>query len=140
MFYPVLHAGNVLKKAIPNGLTVVSAMVAVMVCAGAFGYNTSQLSTLATVILAGISFMFTARCCHPVRSWKIGMLAVLVGGFAFGSLLFPEFFVLIPFSTDMIVCTAAITGASLVMLAGYSVIANNIADRLRRRKEEKTDG
>ena len=132
--------GNVLKKAIPNGLTVVSAMVAVMVCAGAFGYNTSQLSTLATVILAGISFMFTARCCHPVRSWKIGMLAVLVGGFAFGSLLFPEFFVLIPFSTDMIVCTAAITGASLVMLAGYSVIANNIADRLRRRKEEKTDG
>lgn len=132
--------GNVLRKAIPNGLTVISAMVAVMVCAGAFAYNTAQLSTLATVILAGISFMFTARCCHPVRSWKIAMLAVLIAGFTVGSLLFPKFFVLIPFSADMIICTAAITGASLVMLAGYSVIANNMADKLRRRKEDRQNG
>ena len=123
--------GNVMQIAVPNGLTVIFAMTAVMICGGIFSLSTAQISSLAAIILAAISFMFTARCCYPVKTWKIAMLAALIGGFTFGTLIFPAFFSISPFNLPMIICAIAVSGGSLAILAGLSAAARVIADKIK---------
>ncbi len=125
--------GNVMQRAIPNGITVVLAMIAVLVCSGIFGFTTQQMSTLATVVLAAISFMVTARCCHPVKSWKVAMLAVLIAAFTLGSMLFPWFFGMVAFEREMTACAIIISSAALGIIIGLSAIVRRIADSLRRK-------
>ena len=130
--------GNVMQRAVPNGITVVLAMIAVLVCSGIFGFSTQQMSTLATVVLAAISFMVTARCCHPVKSWKVAMLAVLIAAFTLGSMLFPWFFGMVAFEREMTACAIIISSSALVVIIGLSAIVRKIAEALRRK--DKTNG
>ncbi len=130
--------GNVMQRAIPNGITVVLAMIAVLVCSGVFGFTTAQMSTLATVVLAAISFMVTARCCHPVKSWKVAMLAVLIAAFTVGSMLFPWFFGMVAFEREMTACAVIIGASALGVIILLSAVIRKIADKLRRK--EKNNG
>lgn len=130
--------GNVMQRAVPNGITVVLAMTAVLVCSGIFSFSTQQMSTLATVVLAAISFMFTARCCHPVKSWKVAMLAVLIAAFTLGSMLFPWFFGMVAFEREMTACAIAISASALGVIIALSAIVRKIAEALRRK--ERTNG
>ena len=125
--------GNVMQRALPNGITVVLAMIAALVCSGAFGFTTAQMSTLATVVLAAISFMVTARCCHPVKSWKIAMLAVLIAAFTLGSMLFLWFFGMVPFEREMTACAVIIGASALGVIILLSAIVRKIAEALRRK-------
>lgn len=129
--------GNVMQIAIPNGLTVIAAMVAVIICGGIFQLSTAQVSSLAAIILAAISFMFTARCCYPVKTWKIAMLAALIGGFTFGTLIFPAFFSITPFNFRMIICAISISGGSLAALTGMSAVTKKIADKIRQKYHQR---
>lgn len=125
--------GNVMQRALPNGITVVLAMIAVLVCSGHFDFTTEQMSTLATIVLAAISFMVTARCCHPVRSWKIAMLAILIAAFTLGSMLFPWFFGMVAFEREMTACAVIISASALGVIIGLSAVIRKIADSLRRK-------
>ena len=125
--------GNVMQRAIPNGITVVLAMTAVLICSGIFGFTTAQMSTLATVVLAAISFMVTARCCHPVKSWKVAMLAVLISAFTLGSMLFPWFFGMVAFTEKMTACAVIISASALGVIIGLSAVVRRIADLIRRK-------
>ena len=125
--------GNVMQRALPNGITTVLAMIAALVCSGHFGFTTAQMSTLATVVLAAISFMITARCCHPVRSWKIAMLAILIAAFTVGSMLFPWFFVMVAFEREMTACAVIISASALGVIIGLSAVIRKIAEALRRK-------
>jgi len=127
--------GNVMQKAIPNGITVVLAMTAVLICSGAFGLNTAQMSSLATVVLAAISFMITARCCHPAKPWKIAMMTVLIGGFIFGTVFFGRFFDMTAFSDVMTLCAVIISGSALAVIIGLSALVKLIAAKIRERKK-----
>lgn len=125
--------GNVMQRALPNGITVVLAMIAGLVCSGHFGFTTAQMSTLATVVLAAISFMITARCCHPVKSWKIAMLAILIAAFTVGSMLFPWFFGIVAFEREMTACAVIISASALGVIIGLSAVIRKIAEALRRK-------
>ena len=124
--------GNVMKKALPNGITVVLAMTAVLICSGIFGLTTAQMSTMATVVLAAISFMITARCCYPVRPWKITMMAVLVGAFVCGTIFFAWFFDMTAFSGDMILCASLISGIALAVLVGLSALTETVSKKIKK--------
>ncbi len=125
--------GNVMQRALPNGITAVLAMIAVLVCSGYFGFTVPQISTLATVVLAAVSFMVTARCCHPVKSWKIAMLAVLIAAFTLGSMLFPWFFGMVAFEKEMTACAIIISASALGIMVGLSAIIRKLAEALRRK-------
>ena len=124
--------GNVMQIAVPNGLTVIAAMTAVMICSGIFRLSTAQTSSLAAIILAAISFMFTARCCYPVKTWKIAMLAALIGGFTFGTLIFPAFFSITPFNLPMIISAVSVSAGSIALLTGLSALTRIIADKIKK--------
>ncbi|MBQ8411896.1 MAG: cation-translocating P-type ATPase, partial [Ruminiclostridium sp.] len=126
--------GNVMQKAIPNGLTAVIALSAVMVCGHIYSFTTAQISTLATVVLAFVSFMVTSRCCHPLKMWKIMMMTVLIGGFTFGSIFFSKFFAMTLFNDKMIFCCAVICSSSVAVIVGLSALVKRIAAHIGKKK------
>lgn len=126
--------GNVMQKAIPNGLTAVIALSAVMVCGHIYSFTTAQISTLATVVLAFVSFMVTSRCCHPLKMWKIMMMTVLIGGFTFGSIFFSKFFAMTLFNDKMIFCCAVICASSVAVIVGLSALVKRIAAHIGKKK------
>lgn len=126
--------GNVMQKAIPNGLTAVIALSAVMICGHIYGFTTAQISTLATVVLAFVSFMVTCRCCHPLKMWKIMMMTVLMGGFTFGSIFFSKFFAMTLFNDRMIFCCTVICASSVAVIVGLSALVKRIAAHIGKKK------
>lgn len=126
--------GNVMERAVPNGITAVLALSAVIVGTGIFGFSTEQMSSVATVVLAGVSFMITFRCCKPWKRWKAAMMLVLVGGFAGASVLFGGFFGMVSFTPVMAYCAVLIVAASASVMIGLSLLSHKAAAWLRARK------
>ncbi len=127
--------GNVMERAVPNGVTAVLALAAVLICTGVFGFSTAQMSTLATVVLAGVSFMITFRCCKPWKSWKIAMMLALVGAFAGGSVMFGGFFGIVDFTEQMALSAIFIIAGAAAVMTGLSKLSHIAAATLRKRKE-----
>lgn len=129
--------GNAIKIALPNGLTAVIALVAVLIFSHIMGLSTSQMSSLATVVLATVSFTVTARCCRPFRLWKGVMLAVLIGGFIFGSVIFCRFFGMTVFTAEMTVFAAVIGACSIAVMYLLSVLTLKISEKIKRKRSIK---
>lgn len=130
--------GNVMERAVPNGITALLALASVICCTGFLGFTTAQMSSLATVVLAGISFMITFRCCKPWKKWKIAMLTVLIGAFAGGTVLFQGFFGMVPFTEPMALCAVLILSASAALMIALSKLFHLAAARLREKKKAAT--
>lgn len=129
--------GNVMEYAAPNGLSAVLALSAVLICASAFGFSTAQTSTLATIVLAAVSFMITIRCCKPWRMWKIVMIPLLIAAFCLGNILFPDFFCVVPVTSEMGVCAAAIAAGAGALMVLLSKLSHKLVRRLRERAAGK---
>lgn len=127
--------GNVMERAVPNGITAALALSSVIVAASLFGFSTEQMSSAATVVLAGISFMITFRCCKPWEKWKAAMLLVLIGAFTGTSILFGEFFGMVDFTGIMSYCAAMTITSAAALMAGLSMLSHRIAAKLRERKQ-----
>lgn len=127
--------GNVMERAVPNGITAALALSSVIAAAGLFGFSTEQMSSVATVVLAGISFMITFRCCKPWEKWKAAMMAVLIAAFTGASLLFAEFFGMVDFTGIMSYCAAMTVTAAAALMIGLSLLSHRIAAKLRERKQ-----
>ncbi len=127
---------NVIRRAIPNGVSAVLALSAGIICGGELGFTTEQLGTISAFILASVSFVIVLLACHPMRIWKIGMLAALIGAFVCGHIFFEGFFGFVPFTPDMILVTAIITASSAVLTFVLNLTTVAIADRItaKRRK------
>ena len=115
---------NVLRRAIPNGISAVLALSAGIICARHFGFTTEQLGSMSMVILASVSFVIVLLACHPFRWWKIGMMVMLIGGFVIGCSCFGWFFGLAEFSHDMIISTALIVfgGTTFTVILNFFTV------------------
>ena len=128
---------NVLRRAIPNGVSAVIALSAGIICGHTLGFTVEQLSTVSAFILASVSFIIVLLACHPMRPWKIGMLVLLIGAFLCGHIFLEEFFGFVPFTPDMILTTAIITAIAVVLTIVLNIITVAIADRITEKRRNK---
>ena len=119
---------NVLRNAIPNGISAVLALSAGIICGSIFGFGTEELSTVSAFILASVSFAIVLLACKPMKLWKIGMLAVLIFGFVCGHLLMADFFGFVPFTEEMGVVTAVIVACGIALTILLNKVTVLIAD------------
>lgn len=128
---------NVMEYAVPNGISAVVALSAVLICTSALGFSTAQMSTLATIVLAAVSFMITIRCCKPWKPWKMVMMPTLVAAFCLGNILFPEFFCATAVTLEMGICAAGTIAGAAVLMVLLSKLSHKIVSRLREQRAEK---
>lgn len=126
---------NVLRRAIPNGISAVLALSAAIICGRTLGFTTEQLSTVAAFILAAVSFVIVLLACHPMRPWKIGMMFVLIGSFICGHVFLEGFFGFVPFTYPMFAVTLIITGAAALFTVILNHTVVSIADIVTRREK-----
>ena len=83
---------NVIKKALPGGLTDVIAVGALVIFAGAFDVDTGDVATAATMLLAIVGFMILFKICQPMNKFRMAIWAGCVAGLILAGLFLPELF------------------------------------------------
>lgn len=128
---------NVMEYAAPNGISAVLALSAVLICTAVLGFSTAQMSTLATIVLAAVSFMITIRCCKPWKPWKMVMMPLLIAAFCLGNILFPEFFCAVPVTFEMGICAIGIVAGAAGLMVLLSKLSHKIVHCLREKRAGK---
>ena len=126
---------NVVKRAVPNGISAVLALSAGIICSRVYGFSTEQLSTMSAFILADVSFIIVLLACHPMKPWKIGMLVGLIGLFLCGHIFFEDFFGFVPFTPDMITVTTIIVACAVLFTLLLNVTVEMTAQKIGAKKK-----
>lgn len=129
---------NVLRKAIPNGISAVLALSAGLICGHTLGFTTEQISTISAFILAAVSFVIVLLACYPMKPWKIGMLAVLITAFVVGNTVFAWFFGIEQFTPEMKLVTTVIIACAAVFTFALNIAVNRIIDSRNKRKRQRS--
>ncbi|MCM1298921.1 MAG: cation-translocating P-type ATPase [Firmicutes bacterium] len=119
---------NMMKMAIPQGITVALCTLASVLVATFTDIPIDCMSTLTTVTVAAVSYFVVYRVMKPLRPWKIAMLAVMTAGFAGAGLLFPSFFSLQPLSFYSWLAAAAIIVCGIAVMTVLAEAADPIIE------------
>ena len=121
---------NVLKNALPAGLTSFGAMTAVFILYRTYDIPIVEMSTMSVIAITFVGFMMLLRLCNPLNTIRIALFITMVIGFGLGLLLFsgvipilPETFVrLTTLQGSNIWWTIAVCAASVPLFLLLTVI------------------
>ncbi len=125
--------GNVLRRALPCGLAVTTAVISLMVYQSINSVPQEHFSTMATLITGMICFGSLFLISRPLNTLRSIMLIILAAMFCGGCLLFPDIFYLTPLSASewsallliLLICGAVLLVSSLIsrrLSANHNVI------------------
>lgn len=72
---------NVMRKAVPGGISAVLGIWLVMAARAIFGFPAEEISTMSTLLLGAACFGSLWSVCFPFNRWRIIMFTVLLGTF-----------------------------------------------------------
>jgi cation-transporting ATPase E len=78
---------NVLKNALPAGLTSFVALVTLALLCGRLGISNSEMSTMALFQIAFVGFLMLYKLCRPLNTLRIALIICMLIGFVGGSLI-----------------------------------------------------
>lgn len=120
---------NVLKKALPGGLTVVLGISALLILKGIFGIPHERLSVMAVYLTAAVCFGVLCGVCKLSRKWHIVMLIAVLAVFCTACWLLSSLFYIVPLSWQEWLCMAVIIPGAILVLWGLSELLRRILNR-----------
>lgn len=120
---------NVMKRALPGGLTVVLGIGALLVLQSVFGIPQERLSVMAVFNTAAVCFGVLVGVCRPFRGWHTAMIAAVAGAFCGAVWLFGRLFYIVPLNWREWLCLAAVIPASLAVLTGLRALLGKLLAR-----------
>ena len=117
---------NILRTSLPQGIATALTVIASAVVCGLLGFPPEIMSTVTTYAVASVSFFTVIRVLKPVKPWKIGMMAVMMGGFVGAAIIMPGLFSLYPIDL-MGFGVFAVTGAIGIETG---LLVSKVTDRL----------
>ena len=120
---------NVLKKALPGGLTVVLGIGALLVLQNIFSIPQERLSVMAVYVTAGVLYGVLFRVCKPFRKWHIIMLAVVPAVFCAACWLVSPLFYIVPLNFSEWLCIACVIPGELLIFWGLVNLLGRILGR-----------
>ena len=120
---------NVLKKALPGGLTVVLGIGALLVLQNIFSIPQERLSVMAVYVTAGVLYGVLFRVCKPFRKWHIIMLAVVPAVFCAACWLVSPLFYIVPLNFSEWLCVACVIPGELMIFWGLVNLLGRILGR-----------
>ena len=83
---------NVIRKALPGGLTDVIAVGALVIFAETFEVEAKDVATAATMLLAIVGFMILFKICQPMNKFRGAIWTGCVAGLILAGVFLPELF------------------------------------------------
>ena len=117
---------NVLKKALPGGLTVVLGIGALLVLQNIFSIPQEILSVMAVYLTAGVLYGVLFRVCKPFRKWHIAMLIAVPVVFCGACWLVSPLFYIVPLNFYEWLCMAVSIPCALVVFWGLVKLLGKI--------------
>jgi len=120
---------NVLKSALPAGLTDFFALFALIVICSQKGIADDVISTMALYVIAFIGFMFLYKISRPLNALRTALIVCMLLGFSLGSLFLGGIIGLVPLVGEAIWLTVAFSAASAPMFVLLTLIVNSIGKK-----------
>ena len=117
---------NVLKKALPGGLTVVLGICTLLVLQDIFAIPQERLSVMAVYVTAGVLYGVLFRVCKPFRRWHIVMLAAVPVLFCGACLVVSSLFYIVPLNFSEWLCIAVLIPCELLVFWGLVKLLDRI--------------
>ena len=83
---------NILRKALPGGLTIVCNLILILLCSLHFNFTAEEISTLCVFLTGFAGFLVLRRICQPFHPARLVMYLLLAAAFLLAILLLPELF------------------------------------------------
>lgn len=83
---------NILRKALPGGLTIVCNLILILLCSLHFDFTAEEISTLCVFLTGFAGFLVLRRICQPFHPARLVMYLLLAAAFVLAILLLPELF------------------------------------------------
>lgn len=107
---------NVMRTSLPGGLMVTLNVAAGTFIGGALGGTNEQISTIAAILTAYVSFLVLIKICRPFNLFRAALVVVLIAGFCVGLICFSGFFGFVGLTGPlciMLAAVAAVTAATV---------------------------
>jgi len=131
---------NVLKMALPAGLTMFISVSALVLFGKVFEINETCISTSSTMLVALVGFLFLGKVATPPNKLHMGMLSVLIAGMAACIIFMPGLFGIESITME----ASMLLGVFLIATEGlfryvHKIIGKIVyaGDQRRDRKEQK---
>lgn len=120
---------NVLKRALPGGLTVVMGISALLILQNKFGIPHERLSVMAVYMTAAVCFGVLLAICRPYKKWHTAMLIAVAAAFCVCCWLVGSIFYIVPLNWKEWLWVAVIVPSALLLLWGLSELLRRILNR-----------
>ena len=113
---------NVLRNALPAGLTDFVALIALALIGSARGISTHEISTMSLIAIAFVGFQMIYKISRPLNKLRIALIAFLLVGFTVGAIALGMIDTLAPLSGDSIWLTILVCIATVPVFVGLSFV------------------
>lgn len=108
---------NVLRNALPAGLTSFAALVVLVIIGAGQEISDSEISTMSLIIIAFVGFLMLYKLSRPLNAIRIALIVLMIIGFTVGAIAQGVLGWLIPISGSAIWIAIAICAAAVPMFA-----------------------
>lgn len=120
---------NVLKKALPGGLTVVLGISALLILQHLFAIPQERLSVMAVYLTGAVCYGVLWGVCKPFRKWHIAMLIVVGAAFCFACWIISPLFYIVSLTWQEWLCMAGLIPGAILVLTALSKLLRKILGR-----------
>ena len=115
---------NVLRRAVPGGVSVALVCLGVMVAGRNLGLSEPVVSTLCTLVAGFTGLCVLTLACLPMNAIRAGLTALMAVAMVFAMLLFPSVFYLVPIAGNAVwlLVGAIVASAAVLALATQCVL------------------
>lgn len=108
---------NVLRNALPGGLTIVLEILVIYAVADWMGMDEDAISTVATWVTGFTGLCTLAFTSRPLNLWRGLLVAAMAVGFVGAGLLFGKVFYLVPLTPPLLILTGGLSILAPVLMA-----------------------
>ncbi len=120
---------NVLKKALPGGITVALVIGVLLILQNIFDIPQERLSVMAVYLTAGVLYGVLFRVCRPFRKWHIALLIAVPAVFCGACWLLSSLFYIVPLELSEWLCIAVLIPAEQLVFRGLVKLIDKVLGR-----------
>jgi cation-transporting ATPase E len=120
---------NVLKSALPAGLTDLFAVLAAIYAAERFGLAPEELGAIATVLVSFVGVMMLFKVSRPLNALRKALIITMSAGFVLGALLFRNLFAMSALTPRGLGVAAVIAALSVPVMLALSFAVRAVTGR-----------
>ena len=115
---------NVLKNALPAGLTDFVALVGLVLIGSSREIPNTEISTMALIVIAFVGFQMLYKISRPLNTLRLALIIVLIVGFTVGAIIARTVGIIYPLSGSSIWTLILVCLATVPVFVGLTLLLN----------------